>query len=267
MQILLIVLAFLLFPVQTTAQDLTYEQSYQDYLHAQEEYTREHSEYLLARSQYQQAGTLAAETKAREETSQMLAARDEVISTYVQAVRMRLLETEGVAETSRTGLSSRLEADVNWYRDHRDRVSSAGSLSDLVSDSEEAKKHYDQTTVPLVYESLIVIPTTRVSELRKDLSVVVSDVKNFVNTVEAEGTHDVSNADRWMIQIDGKMSRSLDKEIQAQNQLQALQNPDTKTNFNSIYNTSVTYVTESHQFLKEASTFLSEVMRLIRTKN
>lgn len=264
---ILLTVALFLFPMQVNAQDLTYQQAYQDYLHAQEQYTKEHGEYLLAKSQYEQAGTLAAETKTMDETSQMLSARDEVIRTYVQAVRMRMLETAGVNDSTRSGLSSRLEAEINWYKDHKNLVTSAGSLSDLQTDSEEAKKRYDETTVPLVYETLIVTPAARISELRKELSTSVSDVKDFINTVEQEGTHDVSNADRWMVQIDGKMSRSLDKEIEAQNQLQILQNPQNRTNFNSVYTNSINYITESHQFLKEASTFLKEVMRLIRTKN
>lgn len=266
MTILLLAITLLL-PSISNAQDLTYQQAYQDYLHAQEVYSKEHDEYLLAKSQYSQAGTLAAETKAREETAQMLASRDDVISTYLQAVRMLLLETQGVNETIRSGLSSRLEAEMNWYRDHRNRVSSAGSLQDSESDSTEAKERYDATTVPLVYETLIVVPNTRVAELRKELSLVVTNVQDLIHAVEAKGTHDVSNADRWMIQIDGKMSRSLDKEIEAQNQLQVLQNPSNRTNFGTVYTNSINYITESHQFLKEASTFLQEVMRLIRTKN
>ncbi len=267
MYIVLIVIMFLFSPGPLKAQEITSDSLYQEYLSSQEKYSKEHSEYLLARSQYRQAGTLAAETKARGETSQMLAARDEVFRTYLEALRSRLLGTQSISENTKNGLSSRLESDMQWYANHRDRVSSAGTINDLVNDSKEASDHYNETTVPIVYETLIVVPMARVSELRRQLSVIVSDLRGVVNTVADDGVHDVSNTDRWFIQIDGKINRSIDKELEAQAQLQALQNPERKTNYASAYGSSMTYITESHQFLKEASSFADEVIRLIRTKN
>src|SRR3989344_5321609 len=185
----------LVFPSLSVAQEFTFEKAYNDYLFSIEEYSREHNEYLLARSQYKQAGTLAAETKAREETAQMLAARDVVVRNYVQAVRMKLVETNQVVENTKSGLSSRLESEVDWYDNHSARVSSAGSLGDLVRDSIEANNHFQITTVPVVYETLVTVPMAKVSDQRKSLSQVASEVKAFVNTVESQGTHDISDAE------------------------------------------------------------------------
>jgi len=266
MQILISLFLFFS-PYAVNAEVANYQTAHQSYLSAQEEYSQQHSEYLLAKSQYNQAGTLAAETKAREETAQMLSSRDKVLSTYLETIKARLVETNGLSDTTKNGLISRLDSEINWYQNHSDRVSSAGTLNDLVEDSEEARDHKDQTTTPLVYENLVTIPVTKVSVLRRDASVIISDLKNFLNDVESAGNHDVSEADRWMIQIDGKITRSIDKEIDAQNQLQTLQNPDKKTNYSSIYDSGIQSITESHQFIKEANTFLGEVIRLIRTNN
>lgn len=264
--VLFIVLSFIFVPF-VSAQDLTYQTAYSDYLHELEQYNREHNEYLAAKAQYQQAKTLAAETKARDETAQMLVARDKTIRAYLQAIRMKMLETQGVESSQRDGLSSRLETDVNWYATHSDAVASAGSLSDLVSDSEEAKSHFDEITTPLIYETLIVMPIAKVSELRKELSVLVSDTRNVSNEVRDSNSFDVSNADRWLLQVDGKVTRSLDKTIEASNLLVSLQgNERGPKNYTSTYNNALNLLTEAKQYIREANDYLGEVIRLVRTK-
>src|SRR6185436_20397223 len=80
----------------TFAQTFDYNRAYSDYIYNMQLYQNVHSDYDLAKSQYTASGTLEAKEKARVATYKMLTQRDEVVKTYLTAIRMKIKETQGI---------------------------------------------------------------------------------------------------------------------------------------------------------------------------
>jgi hypothetical protein len=250
-------------PAEVADQEFDYEKAYADYVFALDQYESAHSDYLLTRAQYLQAGTLIAETRARDSAVAMLEARDEVVITYLLAVRMKLTDSPGVTLLTRGGYITRLDAEIAWYRDHKNRISSVGSLNDVVDDSNEADGQYTRITLNLIYEVLSTIATGKVGVAREGITGLLGDIKIKTAEIRARGDHDVQTVERWIISAENKQTRALDKEIEAQTLLQTIQG----SNGQKVYSDVLVKTEESLQFLKETSSNMREIILAIRTKS
>lgn len=262
---------FLFHPIKVIAQEeFDYTKAYKDYVFIQDTYQKAHGEYLLARSQYLDAQTLASQTKAQEKTVAMLRARDEVIVSYLTVVRMRLAETEGISDTEKNSLYSRLDSEINWFGNHKDGLSSAASLDDLVVDSSEAAERFT-TIQPLIYEVLGTIPIGRVETLRTSINKILAQIKTKIEEIRANGDHDTTNSERWTIETENKITRSLDKSIEAQKIIYSFQNLEERDlrqiNLNKEYNGAITILQESNQLLRESASYMREIIKQIKTKS
>jgi hypothetical protein len=273
--LLFLILLLPVFPRPVAAQEdaqeevFNFEKAYKDYIFVYENYKKAHSDYLLARSQYQQAQTLASQTKARDSTVVMLQARDDVVVTYLTMLRMKLVESEGISETDKEGLYSRLDSEITWYKNNKSQIPSAGTLSDLVKDSEETSDHF-QGVIPLAYETLSVVPVGKVEVLRNKINLILSDIKTKTEEIRLNGDHDTQIIERWIIEAENKITRSLDKEVEAQTLIYKLQSSSAKKssreeNPADIYNQVVSLLGESNQFMREASSYMKEIVKQIKT--
>lgn len=248
--------------------DFDFNRAYQDYVFTLNTYNSEHSEYLLAKAQYNQAGTLVSQTKAREETIDMLEARDDVVITYMTAVRMKLVEAEGVSDLTKNGLFTRIDAEIAWYRDHKGRIASAGTLADLADDSEEAGKKFNGLTQNIAYEALATVPFGKLSLMRSSANEILDNIDAKLFQIRANGDKDTAIAERWAFEVENKITRSLDKEIEAQAEIPKL-TPDNKgrnQNLSATFNNIIFKLEESRQFLRDATEFMDEIMREIIIK-
>lgn len=255
-------------PSATTSPEVfDYAKAYKDYVFMLDQYNRNHEEYLLARAQYLQAQTLASQTKAREATAAMLVSRDDVMMTYLTTLRMKLTDTSEMSDITRNGLFTRLDAEVAWWKGHKGRISSAGTLADLTKDSEEGATRF-KLTEPLALEVLSQIGIARSGALRTNAVDILGQVKNKTAIIRANGDHDVNRAERWIIETENKLTRALDKELEATDIIRVFQTTDrqeTKSKGES-YNTVVFRLEESIQFLREASNYFKEVVKSLKTK-
>lgn len=254
---------------EPTEAPFNFEKAYKDYVFTQDTYNRAHADYVLAKGQYTQANTLASNAKAREATAAMLIARDDVLIVYLIALRQRLVESIGISQSTEDGLVKRIETEISWYRSHKSRISSASTLEDLSSDSESAKKHY-LTTDPLVYESLSSLPVGKVTSLRSNFTDVLASLKEKTTKIRGNGDLDTTTAERWIIETENKLSRSVDKQVEAQGLVVTISSDDPRTmkvDKNEVYNQVNFRLEESLQFLKEASGFVREVIKQLKTKS
>jgi hypothetical protein len=252
-----------------SAQEFNYARAYGDYVGKLGEYKTAHSEYLLAKSQYLQAKTLASQTKAEEATSRMLMARDESVSYYLIALKQRLVEAIGISQSDKDGLNLRIDSEKTWFDNHKNTVSGAGTLDDLVEDSNEASEHFTKNTVPLSYEVLSIISLGKGHAMRVDVSNVLSLIKTKVTEVRANNDKDLTIIDRWVQETENKITRSLDKEIEGQTLIFSLQNLDKnaygrKNDPVGLYNEILADSQDGYQLLKEAVSFMNEVVRAIK---
>jgi len=188
-----------------------------------------------------------------------------VVITYLRALRMRLVEEESVDEQAKNSLFARIDADIFWFENHRDTIPSAGTLEDLENDSKEAADKF-LLSQRLTYETLSLIPYSKITSLREDMTEVLGEVKVKTQKIRQNGDHDVSVAERWILETENKLTRALDKEVEAQNLLFTIQAQSSKATGSTQYESVLTRLQEANQFLREASSYLTEIIKQIKTK-
>ena len=264
--LLLMFSLFLLIPKISLAQEADtsisdYASSYKQYVNSYDVYQKALSDYRLARAQYIQAGTLVSQTKAREETLAMLQARDTVVITYLTAIQMKVDESEGIPETFKNGLVQRISAESFWFGDHLARLDSAGTLEDLVADSDEASKRFEDTQ-KVIYESLSAITNAKTTVLRNELNNIVSSTREKSFEIRSNGDLDISTIDRWFTEIDNKLTRSLDKSIESETKSQDFYNSKKSNDLSTLYNGILASLEESVQLLRDGSKYTREIIKV-----
>lgn len=251
-------------PTATPEPEFDFDRAYQDYVFTMDIYNNAHSEYLLAKAQYQQSGTLVSQTKAQEATVKMLEARDDVVVTYITAVRMRLVEAEGVSALTKNGLFARIDAEVAWFQDHKSRIQSAGTLQDLSEDSEEAAERFFLTE-RTAYEALSTVPFGKLSLMRSATNAILTKINSKVFEIRANQDKDTAIIERWAFETENKITRSLDKEIEAQALIPNFSADSRNRDHRKTYNDIIFRLDESRQFLRDATGFIKEILHEITT--
>lgn len=246
------------------AEEFDYQRAWRDYEYNYSLYQKAHDDYVLARARYLQYRTLVSEEEAKKATSNLLSARDEVVKTLLTAIRMGIKENQGLTESEKDSLFKRIDPEVSFYQEHKTKLSSAGTLADLVKDSEKAKSRYDSATEFIIYSSLVNISTGKTGYQRNQIAKVISDLKTKISEIKAVGDKDVSFLDRFFVDIENKLLRSQEKESEAK-EIIASAEKSFKDKIDD-YNEAIGAVQGSYLYLKESVSYLKEVLRLIKTK-
>jgi len=254
------------FVLAQEASESDFAAAYKNHVNTYDVYQSNLSEYRLAKSQYSQAGTLVSQTKAQEATVEMLKSRDEVVLAYLTAIKMKVLEADGISESFREGLVGRINAEIIWFQDHLGRLDSAGSLEDLSEDSDIAAERFLETQ-RVVYDALGTVANGKVTTLRNELNRILSDTRQKNNKIKLKGDLDVERVDRWMSEIDNKLTRSLDKSIGSESQVQNLYGEKKLGKIQEIYTEVLFTLEDSVQLLRDGSRFMKEVLKVYTGEN
>jgi len=248
--------------IATYAQEFDFNRAYDDYIYTYSQYRVAHSEYVSAKQAYLNYKTLTSKTEAQDKTLKMLEWRDEVIKTYLTALRLKLAETTGISNYEQNVLYLKLDSEVSWYIKHHDALSSAGSLEDLVDSAEEAQGKYQETEV-LIYQALGTILSGKETTLRQHLNQQMESLKNKIAEIREKGDKKTTIAERWLLEAENRLTRSQEKQSAAQQILTKIKPYD--SNKNQSYNQAQFALEESHQYLKEANLNLRELIREVKS--
>lgn len=264
MNFILLVVSLLTFafPGVLHSQEFDFNKAYQDYLYNSDIYQKAHADYDIARSQYLSSQTISSQTKAQEATAAMLTDRDQVLSTYLTALRMALKDAPGVDNGTKESLFSLIDAEISWYGDHKTKISSAGSLDDLVADSNEAAEQFKQTEL-MIYQVLVTISIGNTTDYRERARTEINDLRTKLSEIKVNGDKNVDSIDRALTDAEDRLSRSIEKETDAQTRLSKMKSSDKNklVSFNSIELS----VGESLSYIKEANSIVKDSIRQIKT--
>lgn len=263
--VFLLIIFYCLLPQKLLSQEapeFDFNRAYQDYLYTYGQYREAHHDYVTAKEQYLTYKTLTAKTLALEQTLNMLQKRDESVRTYLTALRMKMAETTGISNYKQTTLYLQLDAEVNWYLEHHDNLSSAATLEDLIKSSKQAESRYNKTLV-LIYQTLGVTLEGKENNLRSQTDEQVTLIKDKISQIREKGDKDTTIAERWLLEAENKLTRSQEKIDEAVNLLDEMKSSD--RNKDKDYRQSQELFQESHLYLKEANSFLKELIREIKT--
>lgn len=246
-----------------TPAPFNFQRAYQDFVFNYDLYKTAENEYELARAQYMQSKTLAAQAKAQEATYKMLQARDEVIKTYFTALRQRINEGIGISQDRKEVLYQKIDIEVEWYNQHKQSTSSAASLEDLSTDSNKARDRYRNITESIAYEILTEIAIGKEYFLRQKQTVIMDELRTKLAEIRANGDLPTDIMERDLLEVENRQARSIAKEEEAR-KIQTVELPKAKQKAAGFYDTIIFRITEAVQYLKEANTYLKEIVQRIK---
>ena len=116
-----------------------------------EEYNKVREEYILKRAQYLTFKTLTAQEEAYSATYKFLQIRDDVVIIYLEGQKAKISEANDVTDEAKSTLTIKIDVELEFFRNHKETIPSAGTLQDLVNDSNKAKTEFAKID-PLTYE-------------------------------------------------------------------------------------------------------------------
>lgn len=256
--LLLLTFYFLLGPV--FAQDFDFNRSYSDYLHNFNLYREAHLAYVSAKSESLTYKTLESQTKALEKTRKMLELRDQVLSTYLTSLRMRLVETTKVENYEQSMRYVLLDNKVAFLKLNQEKLSSPATLEDLLGVSKEVEDEFPKIEI-LSYQTLETIISSSENDLRDRVSEQTTKEEEKVAQMRAAG-EDTATLERWLIEVRGKITLSSQKQQEAKNLLAKI--GEGGQNKKDRFLEAQKKFEESNQYLKEAVSYLKEVVKKIK---
>lgn len=244
------------------AQEFNFERANSDYLYNYNLYRQSFNEYVVAKEAYSKYKTLTSKTEALEKTKQMLKNQDEVIKTYLTALRLKLAETSGISGYEQNILYLKLDSEVTWFAKHQEEVNSAGTLEDLVASAQDGKDQYQKTEI-LIYGTLGSIIASKETALRDEINQKIKELKDKVGEIRLKGDKNTALAERWLLEAENRLTRSQEKQFAAQQAISKIKATNSKKA--EDYNKTQFTFEESHQYLKDANSYLREVLREIKS--
>jgi len=245
---------------------------YADYTKIIDEYTKAHDDFIVKRAQYLRFKTLKSQEDAQASTLSMLQKRDDVVVSYLKVLQSRIEEAVGVTDSRRDALNFRINEEIQWFTEHKEILTSAASLSDLVRDSAKAKLRF-YSVISLAYEVLantsyghIVDFQERVKDLQRNLKVKVEDIKSEERDEYKLSNNKLQVIDRWIFESDNRIVRGEERQNGAEINIIDLSGY-TGISVLGSYNQTLTKLGESQLYYKEASSFMREVIREIKVQD
>jgi len=260
---ILILVLFGYFLSAVSAQEFDYSKAYQDFSYNLSLHDQQKSVYQKVRSEYLQFNTLISKETIQQETLKLLLIRDEVVKTYLTSLRMKIRELKGLSDIEKEGFYSRIDGEYKFFEEHKNKLSSAGSLDDLVEDSEEALERYDKSSKNVIYYSLIGIASGKNSYLRAEIEKQIAVLKSKISEIRVNGDKDVSAIERSITDLENKISRSKEKDnlaLSTVNQIKTIER-----NKEGIYNEALQETQDSFSYIKEVNNYLLEIIKQLKT--
>lgn len=229
-----------------------------------EDYNKAHDQYVLKRSQYIKFKSLQSEKEAYDATVTMLQSRDDVVVAYINALKRRMEETAGVTREQINTFTIQLDTEIAFFNDHKAKIPSTGTLSDLVADSKKASDEYTKIQ-PLFYQTLFTIGDGKVANLRSRLGDNFTSLKGKVDSIRIETRPEyqfsslkLQAIDRFIFESENKLARADEKKLAAE------ENKNNRPFTAQEYSIRINTLGDAKQLLKEAASFLKEIINEIK---
>jgi hypothetical protein len=258
--ILIPTLFFFFFSSLILAQEFNFDRAYADYLYNYNLYRESYDSYNTARETFLKYQTLTSKNEAIGKTKEMLQNQDEVIKTYLTALRIKLMENPGLSSDEQNILFGNLDNEIERFRQHQEETNKSNTLEDLTNLSEKSKEQYEKTEI-LIYETLGAIFAGKEIGLREEISQQIKSLKEKVGEIRLKGDKDTSLSERWLLEAENRLTQSQEKQFEGQQNLTKIKS---SLNKSRTYNEAQSSLEKSHQFLKEANSYLKEIIRELK---
>jgi hypothetical protein len=261
-----IVLSTLYFLLNTKvhAQALTFERAYRDYQFNLSAYDQAYSDYKDAKNAYLANQTLPLKDEASRKTFTMLVARDQMMVVYLTALRTKISELPGLSSDDKNGIFGKIDAEVNFYTNHKSGYGVNDGLDTLFSKSAQSESQFKDTTSLIVSESLFDISLGQEEGIRITQEQIYDNLKTIINEGVSAGKLTIDPFNHWFTDIDATDTLLKDKEGTSKTQIQTIYS-QTYT-YAGGYNQAIATLTSSQKSLSQLNEFLTQVVNYIKNQ-
>jgi hypothetical protein len=246
-------------------RSVDYATDYQNYVNKGGVYQAAYGDYVRARLNYLSSQSLESKDKAMKATITMLQARDALTTSYLLAIATKVQTTKGIASGDQSSEVSQLNSEISWYNLHSSKIPSAGSLEDLVSDSNEAKAEYNNLTLNVIYQSLLTLGIGNNNFVRGELTSEVNILEAKISEIKANQDKDVSSIERSIVDVKNKLERSAAKNSSAKDTINTIKPTDQQKD--TTFQSAQALLLDSNSYLKEANEQLLQIITQIKSAN
>lgn len=240
--------------------------AYKDYLFQFDQYRAKANSFKIARTEYLKYKTLLSETTALDTVKTMLSQRNQLLRSYLLLLNEKLNENTGLSTTDKQLYQTQIQNEVQFLENHALLVSSIGSLSDATTVSKQLESHYLVLEVSM-RQTIIALGLGDLLKLNKQYTSSLSLLKDLAKTNAATVTPQKQGTiDRWLLQINNKQQLFQQKTEQisvANEQIKGTSQQE----LDQLFITVQKNLGEAKQYLVEGSSFMKELLNLLRYQN
>lgn len=271
---------FLLFSFLSSAKTILaqpvlnrYDLAYKTYQESLSDYRDTFGDYVLARSQYIRFGTLQAEKEARDKTIVFLEVRDQVVINYLNLLKIKLEESDGIDEARRIDLLAKIDDEIVWHSGHKDTISSALTLQELVQDSDAAADRFDSVS-EVAYSTVTELSFGKIEVFFERFDKIFNGTRAKLDSIRQDSREDyqlserqIQLVNRWIIETEARRSRAEELEIEVREDVEKKGFKGSGLRALKIYNETLGDFSIVVQHLREGGAFIQEIVRIIKTKD
>jgi len=262
--ILSFALVFLFTPRPVSAQTFDAAKAFSDYQYQLTVYQQDYSGFQEAKTFYLGNPTLQLKEVARQKTIKMLKGRDNLMSVYLTALRMQILETKGFDDSRKNAIFGKIDSEVDWYKNHINVYLDSDQLVDLFNKSDESRSRYETNTLPIIDESLFDIGQSQEIGLRVSHQEIYSDLKNFINEQVASGKLRIDPFNRWFNDIEAVSELLKKNESEGTAKIQTIYSHN--YGIEAAYDDAVGILTSSIIPITQLNNYLTEMLASIQNQ-
>ncbi len=255
--LVLVLVLMMLSATKEMVADLAYSQ--QSYTNFSDIYRNSYQNYITAKNKYLTYRTLAAEKEALENSRYFLKIRDQYIILYLDMLRNKVAEQGGFSLSERNLIISKLDVESTWLSGHRAFYDTPTTLRDLGRVSDQTQDRYESIIRYVGLQSAGEILYNKGSILEKTLRSIINSLELEIKMISAAGT-DLTLAQRWLLEAKNKIDLARDKQTESLLTFDALRGQNLVVD----YNKGIFLLSESNQYLKEATGFVLEIIKSVK---
>ncbi|MBI3384581.1 hypothetical protein HY030_00085 [Candidatus Gottesmanbacteria bacterium] len=222
-------------------------------------YRTSYQNYITVKNKYLTYRTLAAEKEALESGRDFLKIREQYIILYLNMLRDKVAEQGGFTLSERNLIISKIDVENTWLASHRSLYDTPTTLDDLERVSDQTQDRYESVIRYVGLQTSGEILYNKAAILEKSLRSIIAALEFETKTILASGT-DLTLAQRWLLAAKNKIDLAKDKQNEAVLTFMALRGQ----NLVADYNKGIFLLSESNQYLKEADSFVLEIIKSIK---
>jgi hypothetical protein len=255
---------FLLDVDSVFAQDFTSQIAYSDYQYQLSIFQDDYSKFQEAKTFYLANPTLQLRDDARKKTLKMVRDRDNLMSVYLTALRMQIVDSTGFNNDQKGEIFSKIDSEVVWYKDHITKYLDSDELVDLLNKSDESKSRYATNTSLIISESLFDIGLSEEMGLRLDHQKIYQDLRDYIGTKVSDGKIKIDPFNRWFNDIDMVLQQLQKNEVAGIEKIRSLYTTSYGTS--STYDTATDILGSSLNLISQLNNYLIEMLASINNQ-